>query len=424
MRGAQAARSLSEVLWETLQDALAEHRTARVAELSARLAEVSLTVASLADGGRRPAPEGPRTGPAARGVEPTRARGSLSEPVVGAPSASAQPTSVPRPADQTAGGEQRASHSLATAQTPTAEGSAPAHEPNPALEPAPTRPGSCESVPTVTAVLVDELAGEDPLESSDGSRVAPDQQPDIEIRDERLPMLDEQDALVEQEQAERGHGESVEPVPTECSADRPVEQEQAERGYGESVEPVPTVRSADEPLEQEHAQHRYAEPAVAEHDAAPWTTSIERRLERYQQDGQAFALLLLELADVERLRHAELPGEVARLTTLVETELSAHLRPADSLMRETPGRYWLLAPQTDGSAAQALAAQMTAAVGHAASHRGAPLRLAVGIAVCPRDALDAAELVDGAEVALFEAHASGRALPPGADPSLLYDTLD
>ncbi len=224
-----------------------------------------------------------------------------------------------------------------------------------------------------SAVLVDELASHDQPETLGASRSEQQAQPSIEIRDERVPTTQAEDAQIEQEHA---------------------------------------------PPEQ-RAQPGYTEPAHAQQGSgpAPWIASIERRLERYQQDGHAFALLLLELADVQRLRHAELPGEVARLTALVETELSAQLRPADSLMRETPGRYWLLAPQTDGPAAQALAEQMTAAVGRAASHRGAPLRLAVGIAVCPRDALSAAELVDRAEVALYQAHASGRALAPGEDPN-------
>lgn len=374
---------------------------------------------------------------------------SAPEPVVGAPPPSAQPASLPGPTDRAAAGEQRASESVADARTPAAEDSRPAHERAPALEPEPIQSGDGESEPAVAAVLVDELAGNDPPETSGGSRVAPDEQPDIEIRDERVPAMHEREAFVEQGQAPPGYDEPPEGAqvgrpaehvvehaqappgydePLEGAqvgrpADGPVEQGQGERGYDEPPKPAPFVRAADGPVEQEQAQHRYAQPAVAEQDAAPWTASIERRLGRYQQDGQAFALLLLELADVERLRHAELPGEVARLTALVETALSAHLRPADSLMRETPGRYWLLAPQTDGSGAQALATQMTAAVGRAASHRGAPLRLAVGIAVCPRDALDAVELVDRAEVALYEAHASGRALPRDADPSRLNDDL-
>ena len=140
----------------------------------------------------------------------------------------------------------------------------------------------------------------------------------------------------------------------------------------------------------------------------PWIAAIERRLERYARDRAPFALLLVELADVERLRHAELPGEVSRLTGLVEAALSAELRPADSLTRESPGRYWLLAPETDSGAATALAERMASAVRGAASHRGASLQIAVGIAVCPVDGSQAVVLAARADIALYAARAAGR----------------
>lgn len=139
-----------------------------------------------------------------------------------------------------------------------------------------------------------------------------------------------------------------------------------------------------------------------------WIESIGRRLERYEQDGAEFAVLLVELADIERLRHAELPGEVARLTGLVETALSGALRPADSLARESPGRYWLLAPETASDSARTLAERLAHAVRRTAGHRGAPLEIAVGVAVCPEDGRQAAELAAHADIALYAARAAGR----------------
>jgi GGDEF domain-containing protein len=147
------------------------------------------------------------------------------------------------------------------------------------------------------------------------------------------------------------------------------------------------------------------------HDASEpdaWVGAIGRRLERYERDRAPFAVLVVELADVERLRHAELPGEVSRLTGLVEAALTGELRPADSLTRESPGRYWLLAPETDSAVARALVERLASAVRSAASHRGAPLEVAVGIAVCPLDGSQAAALAAHAEIALYAARASGR----------------
>lgn len=145
-----------------------------------------------------------------------------------------------------------------------------------------------------------------------------------------------------------------------------------------------------------------------ERDPTAWIASIGRMLKRYEQDGLGFAVLLVELVDIERLRHAELPGEVARLTGLVETALANELRPADSLTRESPGRYWLLAPETDSSSARALAVRLAEAVRDAAGHRGAPLQIAVGVAVCPADGSRASELAAHADIALYAARAAGR----------------
>jgi GGDEF domain-containing protein len=142
--------------------------------------------------------------------------------------------------------------------------------------------------------------------------------------------------------------------------------------------------------------------------AAAWIASIGRRLERYERDGVPFAVLLIELADVERLRHAELPGEVARLTGLVETALANELRPADSLTRESPGRYWLLAPETDSGGARELAGRLAEAVRGAASHRGTPLQVVVGFATCPADGSQAAALAAHADIALYAARSAGR----------------
>jgi GGDEF domain-containing protein len=142
--------------------------------------------------------------------------------------------------------------------------------------------------------------------------------------------------------------------------------------------------------------------------ATEWIASIARLLERYARDRAPFAVLLVELADVERLRHAELPGEVSRLTGLVEAALERELRPADSLTRESPGRYWLLAPETDSNGATVLAERMASAVRGAASHRGASLEIAVGVAICPRDGSQAAALAAQAEIALYAARAAGK----------------
>jgi GGDEF domain-containing protein len=145
-----------------------------------------------------------------------------------------------------------------------------------------------------------------------------------------------------------------------------------------------------------------------EEGPSAWIGSIGRRLQRYEQDGSPFAVLLVELVDIERLRHAESSSEVARLTSQVQDALARELRPADLLTRERPGRYWLLAEQTDARSARLLAEQLACAVRSSASHRGTPLEVAVGIAVCPEDGRQASALAAHADVGLYAARAAGR----------------
>jgi GGDEF domain-containing protein len=145
-----------------------------------------------------------------------------------------------------------------------------------------------------------------------------------------------------------------------------------------------------------------------EDGAAAWIGSISRRLQRYAQDSSPFAVLLVEVVDIERLRNAEPASEVSRLTSQVQDALARGLRPADSLTCEGPGRYWLLAPQTDMSGAQLLAERISRAVRSSASHRGTPLEVAVGISVCPDDGRQASELAAHADIELYAARAAGR----------------
>jgi GGDEF domain-containing protein len=178
-----------------------------------------------------------------------------------------------------------------------------------------------------------------------------------------------------------------------------------------SAPPEPGARAVQEiEIRDERHDETRPEQAPGADAPGPWIAAIERRLERYERDRAPFAVLVVELADVERLRHAELPGEVSRLTGLVQAALEGELRPADSLTRESPGRYWLLAPETDVPGSRELVGRLAGAVRDAASHRGVPLEVAVGVSVCPADGARAAALAAHAEVALYAARATGRSV--------------
>lgn len=143
-------------------------------------------------------------------------------------------------------------------------------------------------------------------------------------------------------------------------------------------------------------------------EGTAWADAIGRRLDRYADDRVPFAVLLVEVLDLERLRVAEGPGEAHRQIREVEGAIVEQLRPADALLREADGRYWLIAPQTEGAVAAALAQRIASAARRSASHRGASLQVSLGIALCPDDGVDAATLIAHADVDLFAAQAEGR----------------
>jgi GGDEF domain-containing protein len=156
------------------------------------------------------------------------------------------------------------------------------------------------------------------------------------------------------------------------------------------------------------------EPEVVIYDARsngevtePWRAPIERRLERQLQDGRPFSVLTMEVDDLDRLLAAATGREVVEAIEAAERAICNELRPADMLVRERLGRYWLTAPETDLPSGRALGQRLADAVSAAAFHHGAPLALSIGLAVAPEDAIDAETLAAHADEGLFAARAAG-----------------
>jgi GGDEF domain-containing protein len=158
-------------------------------------------------------------------------------------------------------------------------------------------------------------------------------------------------------------------------------------------------------------------PMRPEQGASAWVNTVGRLLARHAVDGLPFAVLLVELVDIARLEHSEPPAEIARLVAQVEGAIVRAMRAEDELSRESLGRYWLVAPETNGTGARMLAERLARLVRGSASHRGVPLQVAIGIAVCPEDGCQAPELAARADLSVYSARATGRpvarAQPPG-----------
>lgn len=155
-----------------------------------------------------------------------------------------------------------------------------------------------------------------------------------------------------------------------------------------------------------------------EEGPSAWVSSVGRLLARHAEDGIPFAVLLVEIVDVAQLERSETPHDLHGLVAKVEGALGQGMRASDHLSRETLGRYWLVAPETNGTGARMLAERLARLVRTSASHRGVPMEVAIGIAVCPDDGTEAPALAARADLGVYSARATGRSIahtdPPAA----------
>lgn len=160
--------------------------------------------------------------------------------------------------------------------------------------------------------------------------------------------------------------------------------------------------------------------ARGEEGPAAWIGLISSQLEVAQRDGHPFAVLLVEPLEVEHLRAAEPRSETLRLSEEVEDALAvaSGARPENehavrpfgrgSLVCERPGRYWLLAAETDRVGATSLAERLRRAVALVVEHRGEPLEVVIGTAISPEDGETPAALAAHADVSLYAARSAAR----------------
>lgn len=181
----------------------------------------------------------------------------------------------------------------------------------------------------------------------------------------------------------------------------PVPQQQDE----EPQEPPARWESEPRPTQIEIRDARTAGPSA-------WIGSIGRCLRQQAGRTEPFAVELIEVIGIERLRHAEDPAQLGRLVNAIQAALHRELRPADILTRESEGRYWLVAPDTDAAGALMLAERLISVVRDSVSHRGVPLEVAIGIAIYPTDGTEAADLASQADMRLYGARAAGLSVEP------------
>jgi GGDEF domain-containing protein len=125
------------------------------------------------------------------------------------------------------------------------------------------------------------------------------------------------------------------------------------------------------------------------------------------RDGLPFALLAVEIDEAGRLLGADADGAFASALMHVELAVRNELRPADALVREAAGRWWLLASELGEGGGRSLAERVADAVAGAATSGGVPLAVSIGVAAAPADGTGAEALMARAERGLFASRAAG-----------------
>ncbi|MCW3039035.1 MAG: hypothetical protein JWM31_940, partial [Solirubrobacterales bacterium] len=139
---------------------------------------------------------------------------------------------------------------------------------------------------------------------------------------------------------------------------------------------------------------------------APHLTALRAAID--DRARHPVTLLAIELDDLERQSHLEGEAELVAALGPAEAALSAAVGAQDVLVRDGPGRWWVLAPRQGTDAARRLAQRLSDVFGASAPVRhDVPLRASIGVAVFPDDGSDAATILEHADQGVFTARALG-----------------
>jgi hypothetical protein len=167
------------------------------------------------------------------------------------------------------------------------------------------------------------------------------------------------------------------------------EQPEPAASSPESVPRAPATLPEPSPRIEIHDRRREEGPGA-------WIGSIGAQLERFEQDGRPFAVLLLELAGTPADSDGQSLGAIERS---IREELDR--APGATLTSERPGRWWAVLPDTDRTGARSLAGSLEGAVRGQAERLGGSATVLHGMAVCPEDGRTASALAAHADVGLY-----------------------
>jgi diguanylate cyclase (GGDEF)-like protein len=140
-------------------------------------------------------------------------------------------------------------------------------------------------------------------------------------------------------------------------------------------------------------------------------------LERAAAAGQPLSVVVVDLDHFKRVNDSYGHAEGDRVLAAAATKLRASVRGDDAVGRLGGEEFLIVLPGVDGAGAGEAAERARSALGEVHVY-GRPLESSAGVATAPDDAVEAAELLERADAALYAAKHGGRRQTRRYAPSL------
>jgi diguanylate cyclase (GGDEF)-like protein len=168
-----------------------------------------------------------------------------------------------------------------------------------------------------------------------------------------------------------------------------------------------------EELSQRLRNMAYRDAVTGLYNHRYFREQLQHEVERAVRYAQPLSLLLMDLNDFKQIndRYGHFMGD--RFLGLVGEVIARHVRSSDVGARYGGDEFVVILPNTPADEAAATAEKLQAAVASCAAMtttgEAVELGVSVGVASCPRDARTPGELIERADVRLYEAKARHKA---------------
>jgi diguanylate cyclase (GGDEF)-like protein len=134
---------------------------------------------------------------------------------------------------------------------------------------------------------------------------------------------------------------------------------------------------------------------------------LRLEVERSMEIAGSVSVVVLDIDHFKLINDSHGHAEGDRALAAVAVKLRESVREGDAVGRLGGEEFMLVLPGVTGAGATEAAERARTAVGEVRIH-GRPLECSAGVATCPDDALEAAELLERADAALYAAKHAGR----------------